>query len=245
MQSRSLSPSLFKDPILDRIVIGNPDLVAAYLENYDLRWDYYFDQEEFVSLGVFYKQFTNPIETVILAGAEQITTFDNAQAADNAGIEFEMYTDLEFFKRWWSGTDIWKKLYVNTNFSWIKSSITLSEDNAAVQTSSSRPLQGQSPYVLNFQLGYDDPDRGTNASLLYNVFGERIVDVGTNGAPDVYEQPRPQLDFIYSQFFHENWRVKCQAKNLLNPEVELTQGDKTRLTFDVGREYTISLQWSD
>jgi len=241
---KELSPSLFKDPTLDRIVIGNPDLIAAYLENYDLRWDYYFDAAQFVSLGAFYKEFSNPIESVILAGAEQITTFSNAESAENFGIEFEVYTTLDMFNRWFGESDAWDKLYVSTNYAWIDSEITLSEDNAAVQTSSSRPLQGQSPYVWNFQLGYDDAENGINASMLYNVFGERIVDVGTNGAPDIYEQPRPQLDFIYSQIFHDNWRVKFQARNLLNPEIELTQGDKTRLVFDVGREYTISLQWS-
>ena len=241
---KELSPSLFKDPILDRIVIGNPNLIAAYLKNYDLRWDYYFEADQFVSLGAFYKKFSNPIETVILAGAEQITSFSNAEAAENFGLEFELYTNLDVFNRWFGESDIWDKLYVSTNYAWIDSKITLSEDNAAVQTSSSRPLQGQSPYVWNFQLGYDDAESGINASLLYNVFGERIVDVGTNGAPDIYEQPRPQLDFIFSKILHDSWRVKFQAKNLLNPEIELTQGDKTRLVFDVGREYTISLQWS-
>ena len=94
---KELSPSLFKDPTLDRIVIGNPNLVAAYLDNYDLRWDYYFTADQFVSLGAFYKEFTNPIESVILAGAEQITTFSNAESAENFGIEFELYTTLDKF----------------------------------------------------------------------------------------------------------------------------------------------------
>ena len=111
---------MFKDPIPDRIVIGNPDLVAAYLDNYDLRWDYYFDQDDFLSLGAFYKKFTNPIETVVFAGAEQIRTFNNAEAADNFGIEFELYTDLGMLKRWWGEKEIWEELYVSTNYSWIK-----------------------------------------------------------------------------------------------------------------------------
>ena len=119
----------------------------------------------------------------------------------------------------------------------------MSEDNASVQTSSSRPLQGQSPYVWNFQIGYDNLDRGINAAILYNVFGERIVDVGTKGAPDIYEQPRPQLDFIYSQIIGDHWKIKFKARNLLNPEVELTQGAETRLVFSAGREYSVSLEW--
>ena len=241
---KELSPSLFKDPILDRQVIGNPDLQAAFLENYDLRWDWYFDGNNFVSLGGFYKQFTNPIETVILAGAAQITTFDNAESAENTGLEFEFYSDLGFIGRWWGERDFWERFYVNTNYSWIDSEITLSEENSSVQTSSIRPLQGQSPYVWNFQLGYDDLDRGINTALLYNIFGERIVDVGTNGAPDIYEQPRPQLDFIYTQRVYENWKIKFKAKNLLDPDVEITQGPETKILFTVGREYSLSFEFN-
>ncbi|MDX1380557.1 MAG: outer membrane beta-barrel protein, partial [Xanthomonadales bacterium] len=218
---KELSPSLFKDPILDRLVIGNPDLEAAFITHYDLRWDYYFNPGEFVSLGAFYKEFETPIESVILAGAANITSYDNAEAAENVGAEFELYKTLQFLDDWWGWGGWLERVYVNTNYAWIDSEITLSPENAAVQTSNQRPLQGQSPYVWNFQLGYDDEQRGINAALLYNIFGERIVDVGTNGAPDIFEEPRPQLDFVYSQQFGE-FKLKFKARNLLDPDIELT-----------------------
>jgi hypothetical protein len=241
---KELSEALFKDPLLDRLVKGNPDLIPAYLTNFDLRWDWYFDQGEFVSLGAFYKEFTDPIETVILAGASQITTFNNALAAENLGLEFEFYSNLGFIGNWFGEEAWWDKWYVNTNYAWIDSEIELSEEDAAVLTSATRPLQGQSPYVWNFQLGYDDIDRGINTALLFNIFGERIVDVGTNGAPDIYQQPREVLDFVYSQKFGDHWKFKFRARNLLDAEVELTQGDKTRRIFTVGREYTAAIEWS-
>ncbi|MBT8058702.1 MAG: carboxypeptidase regulatory-like domain-containing protein [Gammaproteobacteria bacterium] len=241
---KELSPAVYEDPLLDRFVKGNPNLIPAYLTNYDLRWDWFFDQGEFVSLGGFYKDFSDPIETVILAGAEQATSFDNAEAAENLGIEFELFINLDFIGRWWGEEDWWAKWYINTNYAWIDSEITLSERNASVQTSQTRPLQGQSPYVWNFQLGYDDLDRGINTALLFNMFGERIVDVGINGAPDVYQEPRPVLDFVYAQKFRDHWKLKLRARNLLNAEVEITQGDKTRRKFTVGREYQLALEWS-
>jgi hypothetical protein len=242
---KELSPSEYRDPLLDSIVRGNPDLEAAFITHYDVRWDYYFNPGEFVSFGVFYKEFEDPIEIIILASAgDQLTTFDNAQTAENFGFEIELYKNFDFLGDWlgWAGT--WEKLYINTNYAWIDSEITLADEDASIQTSDQRPLQGQSPYVWNFQVGYDDLDREINAALLYNVFGERIVEVGVQGSPDILEQPRPSLDFVYSQGFG-NWKLKAKAKNLLDPEIELTQGiETTRLTQPLGREYSLAVEYS-
>jgi outer membrane receptor protein involved in Fe transport len=240
---KELSESLYKDPLLDRLVKGNPDLEAAYITHYDLRWDYYFSPGEFISLGAFYKEFEDPIESVILASAEiGLTSFDNAELAENAGVEFELYKTLSFFEERWGWGQIWEKIYINTNFAWIDSEITLPDDDSSTQTSNQRPLQGQSPYVWNFQIGYDDEDREINAALLFNVFGERIVDVGVSGAPDIYEQPRPSLDFVYSHGF-ESWKLKLKLKNLLDPDVELTQGNEITRRYSAGREFSVAAQF--
>ncbi len=242
---KELSPSEFRDPLLDRIVRGNPELLPAFLKNYDLRWDYYFNASDFVSLGVFLKEFDSPIETVILASAgDQLTTFANAQAAENYGVEFELYKTLGVLNSKWGWGGFWENVYINTNYTWIQSQITLADDDSTIQTSDNRPLQGQSPYVFNFQVGYDDPDRGINAALLYNVFGERIVEVGVQGAPDIYEQPVPSLDFVYSQDFG-NWTLKAALKNILNPEIKLTQGSEvTRLVQPIGWELGFGFEYT-
>lgn len=241
---KELSESLYKDPILDRLVKGNPGLDAAFITHYDIRWDYYFNQGEFISLGVFKKEFERPIESVILASADtDLTSFNNAEAAENIGFEFELYKTLEFLNRRWGWGPIWERFYLSTNYAWIDSDITLTDDNAAIQTSSNRPLQGQSPYVVNLQLGFDDEDRQLNAALLYNVFGERIVDVGVSGAPDIYEQPRGSLDFVYSQSIG-NWKLKAKLRNLLDPDRELTQGIETTRISRAGRELSFGLEYS-
>ena len=97
--------------------------------------------------------------------------------------------------------------------------------------------------MWNFQIGYEDPDRELNAALLYNVFGERIVEVRVQGAPDIYEQPRPSLDFVYSQVLG-NWKLKGKLKNLLNPQIRLTQGNEApRVTQPVGWERSLGLEY--
>jgi len=241
---KELSESLYKDPVLDRLVKGNPELEAAYISHYDLRWDYYFSPREFISLGAFYKKFDNPIESVTLASADSdLTSFDNAEAAENFGIEFELYKSLGFLDDWWEWGPLWERFYINTNYAWIDSAITLADRNNDIQTSNQRPLQGQSPYVWNLQLGYDDEAREINAALLFNVFGARIVDVGVSGAPDILEQPRPSLDFVYAQSFR-NWKLKIRLRNLLNPDVELTQGKETTRISQIGREYKLAIQYT-
>jgi len=242
---KELSPADYRDPLLDRIVRGNPNLEAAFITHYDIRWDYYFNPGEFVSFGVFLKEFDRPIEQILLAsGGTFLTSFDNAETAENYGFEIEFYKTFDFLNDWWEWGAIWEKFYVNTNYAWIESEITLDDADSSVQTSDVRPLQGQSPYVWNFQIGYDDPDREINAALLYNVFGRRIVDVGVQGAPDVYEEPRPSLDLVYTQNFG-NWRLRGKLQNILNPEVELAQGEEiTRLTQPLGWELSLAVQYT-
>ncbi|GAB4189223.1 MAG: hypothetical protein Tsb002_16060 [Wenzhouxiangellaceae bacterium] len=234
---KELSPAFFTDPVLDREVIGNPDLIDGSITHWDLRWDKYFSPTEYLSVSAFYKEFTNPIEIIVLAGTANIITFQNAEAAENFGFEVEFFKQLDFLG------DFWAPFYINTNFAYIESEIQLSEDNQGAQTNDVRALQGQSPYVINIQFGFDDPDLGITTALLYNVSGERISEASTAGRPDVFEQPFHQLDFVYSHRFGD-WQAKLKLTNILDDDVEFLQGDQVRRGFKKGRELSLALQWS-
>lgn len=71
---------------------GNADLKAAYIQNADLRWEWYPAAGEGISVAVFYKHFRNPIETAILdAGSGSYTyTFENADRANLYGVELDV-----------------------------------------------------------------------------------------------------------------------------------------------------------
>jgi TonB-dependent receptor len=234
---KELSPAQFKDPVLGRNVIGNPDLVVGKITHYDIRWDKYFSPGEFVSLSLFYKEFENPIEITILPGSSRIISFDNAEAAENAGIELEVYKDFSFLG------DRFANFYASANYAYIDSEIQLSTDGPSGQTNNTRPLQGQSPYVLNVQLGYDNKDSGISASLLFNKFGERISEAGTSGRPDIYEQPFNQVDFVYTHAFAGRWKLSFKAKNLLDDEVVFLQGDEVTRSFSRGRSFGLGLSY--
>ncbi len=226
---KELSPAQFKDPVVNRNVIGNPDLEVGKIKHYDLRWDMYFSPGEFVSLSFFYKKFLKPIELIILPGAAGTISFQNADFAENSGVELEFFKDFSFI------SDSWSDYYLSANFAYIDSEITLSTNHTGSQTNNTRPLQGQSPYVANIQVGYDNKERGINASLLFNIFGERISEAGTSGSPDVYEQPFKQLDFVYSQKFADRWKISFKAQNLLDDEVEFLQGEDITRLYKKGR----------
>ncbi|MDX1570136.1 MAG: TonB-dependent receptor [Xanthomonadales bacterium] len=235
---RELSPAPFRDPVLDLIVIGEPDLVATGIQHMGVRWEMYLSPAESISAAVFRKEFTSPIERIISTGAAQIGTFANALAAENQGVEIDFYKELGF---------LWDRLepfYLAGNFAYIESTITLDPLAAGNLTSQERPLQGQSDIVANLQLGYDNPDRGTRATLLFNHTGERISDVGTQGIPDVIEQPYNQLDFVLSQQAWDGWEFKLKLQNLLDDEVEFKQSTETRRVYKRGREVGLSVEFS-
>lgn len=240
---KELSPAQFKDPVLDRNVIGNPDLLSGTIEHYDIRWDKYFSESDFVSVSLFYKQFFNPIEMIILPGSSRIISFDNAVSAENYGIELEIYKDFSFIKKFWD-RDFWSDIYVSANYAYIESEIVLGTDRPGGQTNNTRPLQGQSPYVANFQLGYDNIDRDLSITLLYNVFGERISEAGTSGRPDIYEQPFNQVDFVVSKKLFDRLNLKLKARNLLDDDVLFLQGDELTRSFTKGRSFSLSVSYN-
>lgn len=233
---REVSPAPYTDPILDEEVVGNPDLVTTDITNYDLRWETYFSPTENFSIALFMKEFVNPIELIRLPGSG-ILSLKNAETAENIGVEVAAYKNLGFIHDWF------ESMYVSGNISWIDSEITLRDEDAAALTSQVRPLQGQSPYVFNMQVGYDNPNRDIEATLLFNMFGERISEVGSLGAPDVYEEPFPQLDFVYKHGFGAGFKLKVKLKNLLDPQVEFSQGPELTRRYHKGREVSIGLEW--
>ena len=243
---RELSPAPYLDPLLDVQVVGNPELVTASIRNYDLRWEYYFSPVEAVSIGAFLKEFENPIEKTRLPGSGVLLSLDNAQSARNYGIELDVTKGLEFVADWPGFRHVhgdWANWSVGFNYARIKSSIQLDPLDASFQTNLERPMQGQSPYVANLQIGHQAGDGSSEATLLYNVSGRRIAAVGVAGQPDIYEEAFRQLDFQYRRALGNDWSFKLRLRNLLDPAVRYTQGPETTREFKKGRALMLTLEW--
>lgn len=217
---REVSSFTYYDFDLFSHVKGNPDLKTTYIQNADVRYEWYPSSSELFSLGVFYKHFTNPIEWSYLdAGGSYTYTFENAQAANSYGIELEIRKNLDFIGL--------KNFGVNFNGTFIKSLVQF--EAGSLETD--RPMQGQSPYLINAGLFYQSDKIGLSAAILYNRIGKRIVGVGrvsqtggiNNDLPDTYEMPRNTLDINLGQKFGKGWEVKLNIKDIIGEKVVFKQ----------------------
>lgn len=234
---RELSPATYNDVTGGRQYFGNPELERATLNHLDLRWEWFPSTHDLVSLGAFYKRFDNPIEVVVVPSAQLSVTFDNATSADNVGVELELRKTLEPLG------EALRDLYVAGNVAIIHSRISLEGKNT-IQTSRERPLKGQSPWVVNLQLGWEQADLGTHLTLLWNVFGPRIIEVGALGAPDTYEEPFHQLDLVWQQTLGGGWELSFKGQNLIDAAGRVTQGRETLSRQKRGRNFSLALGYT-
>jgi len=232
---RELSKLEFTD-IGGHAVVGNPDLDRAIIQNYDLGWEWYPGIGENISFALMYKSFTNPIEQTLINATELTSSWQNAKSAYNYGLEIEARKNLGFISK------SMNPFGITGNLTLIKSEVQLQE--SGMETSKTRPLQGQSPYVINGMFSYKHPDWGTEINLSYNVFGERIAEVGITGTPDIYEEPFDKLDIVFNQPIGNFINVKLNVENILNPEIEYTQGDEIQRHYKLGTSFSLSAGYS-
>ena len=234
---RELAPFEFTDFVGGRTILGNPDLERTQIDNFDFRWETFPQIGGILAVSAFYKRFQKPIEQIVQPQAEVRITYENAEGAHNYGLEIEARQNLGVL------TDALRKFSINTNAALISSQVVLPED-VGIQTSSERPLQGQCPYIVNISVGFEDPNWGISSAVAYNIFGRRLSEVGNHGVPDVYEQPRGQLDVSFSRMLANHFKFSVSAKNLLNPYVHYKIGEATYLEYKLGRSFSFGISYN-
>ena len=220
---REISPFVFFSFEDNTTIYGNPKLKNCYITNADARFEWYPTADEIVSLGVFYKDFKNPIESrVLYTGSGWNYTFDNAEKAKSYGVEFDARKRLHELEN--SGAlSFLSNLTFVVNASIIKSEINV---NSPTERTGVRELQGQSPYIINLGAYYNDSKSRFMASLMYNEAGKRLSLVGDPTIPHVYEMPFHSLDFTLEKGITKWASLKLGIKNLLDDEVLFQQVDE-------------------
>ena len=231
---KETSNATFYDTEFNFRVRGNPLLKLSEITNYDVRWEKYWSDTESVSIALFYKDMSDPIERVVQPAsgtAGNSRTFQNAESAELWGVEIDGRKDFALDDAFTSS------VFVAVNASYIDSEVTLANQ-------SKRPLQGAPEYTANLILGYDDIVGGHELTLLLNQSGDTIVDVGVSGQPDVILEPRLDVNIVYRYDFSETLSFRAKVENLLDSRVEFTQGNNPFQTYKRGLEFKAGIDWS-
>ncbi|MBU1345995.1 MAG: TonB-dependent receptor [Alphaproteobacteria bacterium] len=263
-QFRELAPQSYTDPESDRTFIGNPFLVDTELLNLDARWEWYFDRQQFITAGVFYKDLENPVEAVIVdVGNQRQQSFLNAPNATVMGAEVEVKKYFEFLDNSMSFIAN-KRWLVQANYTYSDSEVQVDADDTVLTlggagqpeqaaffiTDGSR-LQGQSEHVANLQLGWEDDVARSQATFIVNYVSERITARGAGVAgsrePDYIQEPGVFLDFVYRKDFTamgKDLGFALELRNLLRTDFDEYQelGNKVRINnYDLGSSASVSL----
>jgi len=226
---RELAPFAFYNFIQDNILSGNPNLQRATINNFDLRYEYYPGEGQIFSVSGFYKQFTNPIELVNRTGTSGAPElyYTNVPTVTNIGGELEYRLNLGFVNK--EDTSVfWDNMTLYTNMSLIRSKVDLSE----VAGTDDRPLQGQSPYIINAGAVYSHPTKDWSVSASYNLVGQRIYIVGNVQEPSVWENGRNVIDLQFAKTFNERFEFKLNVKDLLAQDLVFFQDLNGNQKFD-------------
>jgi outer membrane receptor protein involved in Fe transport len=226
---RELASFEFTDVVGNRAIRGNPDLERALIQNLDARWELFGGGRNVLAASTFYKYFDSPIERVVIAGAQPIATFQNADTARNFGIELE------------AGREFFGAVFLNANYTFVDSRIALRPEQRTVQTALERPLAGQSKHLFNLMA--EVTARSFSGRVLFNFFGDRISDVGANQAPDIVEEGRASLDLVLSQRLGR-LGVRFTVENLTDSAYRFTQGDRDQRLYRIGRTFGLSFGYN-
>lgn len=224
---KELSVVQIPDLLTGIIFLGNIELQPSYINNFDLRYEFFGEKAQMFAVSAFYKQFNDPIELVAFSFvAPNQFTPRNSNEATVIGVEFEGRKNFNFI------AESLKDLSLNVNVSLIQSEIEMPKGPGQEFESrqqfarngevidDTRQLQGQSPFLVNVGLNYNNTDLGLETGMFYNVQGKTLEVVGFGRNPDVFTVPFNSLNFNFSKTFGQDQRSKVsfRAENILGAE---------------------------
>jgi hypothetical protein len=255
-EMREMAPFSFYNFNLNSEIIGNTQLKRALLHNFDIRYEIFPGKEDMFSIGAFSKRIINPIEFSLETSQPAIRTFSyqNEKSAEIRGIELEMRKSLKFLGRYFA-RNLFNYLSAYGNFSLIQSQVQFKQGLGTPN----RSLQGQSPYVANVSLFFENK-KGLQASVNFNKIGSRIAYIGVAKdvqpyGSDIYEFGRSILDFQIGKNLKKAGNIKLTFGDVLRQNTVFYQdingnkkydesGDNTLFKFTNGMTITLGYSYS-
>lgn len=247
---RELAPFSFYDFYTSSSIAGNPNLVRTSISNLDLRYEIFPGMNQLFSVSGFFKKFENPIEQIVSSSGAgtRLRTFQNVPSATTFGAEMELRKNFVFLA---PAVGKWAETLVFfTNLAVIRSKVDF---KGTTVPDPDRPMQGQSPYILNAGLQWNHPERGWNTTLVFNRIGDRVHEAGFDGFADIYEKHRNGLDFQVAKRLGERGEIKLNCSDLLaadfifyqdnNANHKQDDGDNLIQRTRAGQGISLALSW--
>lgn len=211
------------DPLTNLTFVGNIDVKPSFIQNFDVRYERFQEDGGLIALSAYYKDLNDPIEMVSFETSPTNIQPLNVGSARAFGAELDLRQNLGFISAM-------EKFSFNMNLSLIHSEVEMAEREFESRRSAARDgqtiddtrqLQGQSPFLVNLSVNYNDKDNGWESGLFYNVQGETLEVVGIREVPDVFTQPFHNLSFQLTKTFgkEKNSSINIGISNLLNDTI--------------------------
>jgi outer membrane receptor protein involved in Fe transport len=238
---RERSTTIFEDFLLNELIAGNPSLSRAYVRNYDARIEVFPGIGEVFAVSYFQKIITGAIEEQLLLSGTRTRVFFNSERASNHGVEIEFRKSFGFLGGYFNAFSM------TGNYSRIFSSVrfteTVGNSSDTRYVDATRPMQGQSPYMINLSFLFTEPSLGTTLNVLYNTAGRRLHTVGFL-ASDIYEEARDMVDLSLSQPIARELDLKVTVRNLGAKPRVLTRDGQRYDTMSSGRTFAFQLTYT-
>lgn len=249
---RELSSAAIYDYELLALQQGNPNLKEAKIDNADLRFEFFPEAGQIISVSGFYKKFHNAIESYNQdAGSTRIITYINSDKVDVYGVEFEFRKNLDFIAK----TDFLKKTTFYTNLSLIKSKVVTANTGINLKQTD-RPMVGQAPYIINAGLQHNFLNDKLSFNALYNRVGRRLIVAGGVLFPEIWEVPRNVIDLqLALKVIKNKGEIKFNAGDILSNrntqyyDIDVNKSynrasDETISSYKPGSNYSLSFSYT-
>ena len=227
---RELANFGFPEYLSGFFVSGDSTLKRASINNFDVRYEIFPGRAQLFSVSAFHKAITNPIEfsTSSFYTSEARYVQSKSATISGAEVEFRVLLSTIFARK--NEKSLLNNFTLSGNGTITRSQVTLGN---TLDSITSRALQGQSPYMINFALSYSDDSSGLSSTISLNRIGERLAIAGSNVLPEFYDNERTVIDFQIAKTFLDNkLELKFNARDLLAQDII------TYLDFDRSKSYT-------
>ncbi len=240
---------------------GNPDLLggldgngATYSDifNYDIKYEWFLERGEIISIAAFAKTIKNPVNRVVAADATGTQRyFRTGDQADVYGVELEIRKNLLM-----DGDDN-ALVSVGMNAAYTNTDQDLKDIPGGTENTfgttfdrDSEELEGASPFIINADVNYS-PVFGNykpKATVAFSYFSDRIFSLGSGSLGNIVEKAVPTLNFVWKNSFGEHFEANLTAKNILDPDISFVRegtgiGDITIREYNLGVNVGLTLKY--